>query len=406
MGKASTREFHLEDVLRNTDATLRAERGKRTLAEAKLVEDTTLDEVDDAAVNERSQFDSTAADTKAKLRDASMRAERKITSGHAQHAAEQKKINCGSKRPDPWIEAQHEPDCLWRQDAVDPGAYGPARDVCTCGPICDWPQDDGYGPHEGRILRHRWWVRTPSADPWRRFVWDFWRGWYIKDSRWIATADKIPPPKAVHGTLEPQYDAPISSGGQAAAMRKHMTALGALHGATPGRRPIYSNAAYMDAWSAARARLKTPVWCDHLIGCLEGTDEGVAACRASKKCHYCGAYFVANHGKAKFCSDAHRQRYHHNGPMERPIFECEGLDPPPRWVTPTLVDIGSPHDELCQNRRRRGVDADGVEVLLDGCFCGMRRTGRVGEFVTIRTIRDAKTRPVYTKTEDAQPMAA
>lgn len=229
-------EYRIEDVLRNTDAALRAERGKRTLAEAKLVEDMTLDEADDAAVNERSQFDSTEADIKVKRREAQTQAERKITSGHAQHAAEQRKINCGSTRPPVYVPAQHEPDCLWRQDAADPHARGPHRDTCTCGPICDWPQDDGYGPHEGRILRHRWWVRMPSTDPWRRFVWDSWRGWYVSDDvRWVTTDDKFPPAKAVHGNLKSKYDAPISSGGQAAAMRKHMSAaLGATVGAGVG----------------------------------------------------------------------------------------------------------------------------------------------------------------------------
>jgi hypothetical protein len=48
MTKMKSLADSLEDVFRNTDDTLRAERGKRTLAEAKLVEDTTLDEAADA----------------------------------------------------------------------------------------------------------------------------------------------------------------------------------------------------------------------------------------------------------------------------------------------------------------------------------------------------------------------
>jgi hypothetical protein len=47
--------------------------------------------------------------------EAQQREAREISSGHAQHAAEQKKINCGSKRPDIWIAAQHEPGCRWHR---------------------------------------------------------------------------------------------------------------------------------------------------------------------------------------------------------------------------------------------------------------------------------------------------
>jgi hypothetical protein len=372
------------------------------------------------------------------MREAQTQAERKITSGHAQHAAEQRKINCGSKRPDVWTAAQHEPDCLWHRDAINVDAYGPHHDTCTCGPICDWPQDDGYGPHEGRILRHRWWVRMPSTDPWRRFVWDSWRGWYVSDDgRWVATDDKIPSPVADHGDLKPKYDAPISSGGQATAMRKHMSALGALDGSASGfisnssvsgplcwpvrdrngkivhhgAGPIYDGKHYTEAWDTARAKLGIDsmlvrrrylgplvCWGERLIGCLEGTDEGIAACRASKKCHYCGAYFVAKHGKAKFCNDAHRQRYHHNkGPMERPVFRCDELAPTLRWATPTLVDLGSPHDVRCLWRRKAIA-----ETSLDFCTCSMT----FEKAVTIRRQSKAETPAMSAKYEDGQAMAA
>jgi hypothetical protein len=299
---------------------------------------------------ERTQFDSTAVDTKVKLRDAAMQTERDIRSGYARHTAEQRKINCGSARPP---------------------VYAPA---CR-----EW---------------------TPPV-PWS-FAWDSWRGWYIKGSLWVATDDKVPPPTAVHGNLKPQYDAPINAAGQRALIDGHMTALGAKHGYTPGQRPIYSNAAYTDAWDKARAKLGTDsmlvrrrgldplIFGEHKIGCLEGTDEGVAACRALKKCHYCSAYFMPNHNKAKFCNDAHRQRYYHNGPME-PRLWCDGLD---TGTAPVTVEIIPTHEAVCSSRSS------------DACTCGMRRTGRIGEFVTISRKSDAKTVSFKPNPEYAEPLAA
>jgi hypothetical protein len=142
---------------------------------------------------------------------------------------------------------------------------------------------------------------------------------------------------------------------------------------------------------------QTIIFDERLIGCLEGTDEGIAACRASKKCGYCGTYFLPKHGKAKFCSDAHRQRYHHNGAMERPVFRCDELAPPLRWATPTLVDLGSPHDVRCLWRRKAIA-----ETFRDFCTCGMT----FEKAVTIRIRFGAKNRSIYSKYEGGKAMAA
>jgi hypothetical protein len=326
--------------------------------------------------------DTAAVDIKAKGIERDQQAARAISFDQGRHAAESIKLTPKYERPAPRVELQHEPGCLWRPGATDPDAYGPPSDVCTCGP---WP------------------VAMPST-PWS-FAWDTWQSWYVQGSWWVDdTDDKIPPRKAVHGTADRRSRALEvgTEGAQRSQIEYRMAALGASHGATPSQRPIYNDAGYneasrsklgIDSMLVWRSYLGPLVWGEHLIDCLEGTDEGIAACRASKKCHYCGAYFVAKHGKAKFCSDAHRQRFHHNGAIERPRLRCDEIFEIPK--APVAIPVRVPsHDTLCKSRR----EAAGDHI----CTCGMKWE----KAVTIRLRLGAKKPEILPKYKGGQPMAA
>jgi hypothetical protein len=281
-----------------------------------------------------------AADIKILATERDQKAAREIGAGHVPLSkAGLKKFTLKNERPAIYAPAQHEPDCLWRRD-----------DTCTCGPVCEW--EDGHV--------ERWWVRLPSAS-WS-FAWDTWKSWYIQGPLWVKTDDEIPPPKAVHGTADRRSRA-------------------------------------LDVSTEAEQRAQIAYRKKELVIKLGAIDAALTAMfDSAKQCAYCGSSFIPERSTKRFCCDAHKQRHHHNGAMERPIFRCEEFDPPLRWVTPTLVDLGSPHDEVCQNRSK--------SLLRDICTCGMRRTGRVGEFVTVRKISDAKITTFEAKPEDVKQMAA
>jgi hypothetical protein len=182
------------------------------------------------------------------------------------------------------------------------------------------------------------------------------------------------PTQAVHGAAD-RRSRTLDAGTEAeqrAQIAYRKAALGAKHGAISG----------------------TLVWGEHLIGCLEGTDEGIAACRASKKCGYCGAYFLPKHGKQKFCSNAHRQRHHHDkGPMERPVFMCDEIFEIPKAPVAIPVPVPS-HDMLCKSRCK----AVGHYI----CTCVMS----FEDAVTIKRRFGATNHPIHSKYEGGQAMAA
>jgi hypothetical protein len=251
-----------------------------------------------------------AADIKILATERDQKAAREIGAGHVPLSkAELKKFTSKCERPAPWAAAQHGPDCLWRRDAIDPDAYGPPRDVCTCGP---------------------WWVRMPPV-----------------------------PTQAVHGTADRRSRALDASteAEQRAQIAYRKAALGAKHGA-------------IDATLTAMFD-------------------------SAKQCAYCRSSFIPERSTKRFCCDAHKQRHHHNGAMERPVFRCDGWK---TWTTPVIFEVFHEHDALCQNRSK--------SLPRDICTCGMRRTGRVGEFVTVRKISDAKTTTFEAKPEDVKQMAA
>jgi hypothetical protein len=235
-------------------------------------------------------------------------------------------------KPDVVEELRHGPDCLWRRDAVDPDAYGAPRDVCTCGP---------------------WWVRVPSV-----------------------------PAQAVHGTADQRSRAhDVSTAGEQRRQTEHRRRqIGELHGATPGQRPIYNDAAYMDAWNAARGMSSDTLFAD-LFG-------------KRRQCDHCCKWYGYERSTARYCSvdcrvNASRGAYR----KPEPVFRCDEIFEIPS--APIAIPARVPrHDQLCLARR----DAINDHV----CSCNLTQE----ESVTLRLRIGAKNYRISPKCEDGQAMAA
>jgi hypothetical protein len=303
-------------------------RVKSVLRETVSDRDDEADKDKAADESERFIFDNTSVDIKAKLRASQSQAERDFLSGYSQHQRQQLLLGRSPDKPERVTALDHKSGCLWRADAIDPDAYGPQRDVCTCGGV-EW---------HVRIIP----VQTKGA----------------YGNATTSRADNV-----------------LTAAVENVRIRHRAAKLGAAHGAISGQGtvgkhggsvtvqgPTFNNPSYMAAWNAERVKLnRRYAKSDAELTALFDWDVAI-----SKHCTYCGTRFLPKRTTGRYCCANHRLQAHRRVPFENPALRCDEMESTP--IGPLVCPPKPDHDKRCLWRRNAlAEDAS----LSDLCTCGM-----------------------------------